>query len=110
MPRPILLFTGPWADAPLDALAAKAGDWGYQGPTPGVVADALRRFAAEWNPVLDAARECGVRFACEVHPGQLAFDLYSAEAVLDALHGREEFGFTFDPSHLFWQGIDPAAF
>src|SRR5437763_1775187 len=31
MPRPILLFTSPWADVPLDALAAKAGDWGYQG-------------------------------------------------------------------------------
>ena len=23
---------------------------------------------------------------------------------------REEFGFTFDPSHLHWQGIDPAEF
>jgi len=31
MPRPILLFTGPWADVPLETLAAKAGDWGYQG-------------------------------------------------------------------------------
>lgn len=223
MPRPILLFTGPWADLPLDALAAKAGDWGYQGvelccwgdhlevqrgvsedgyaparlellarhdlqvpvvaahkvgqaisdriderhqalvpdyvwgdgdpdgarhraaeeltatfrlaerlgagvvsgftgsplwgyvagypaPRPGVVAEALKRFAADWKPILDAAAECGVRFACEVHPGQLAFDLYSAEAVLDALHGREEFGFTFDPSHLLWQGVDPVAF
>jgi sugar phosphate isomerase/epimerase len=29
---------------------------------------------------------------------------------LDALGGREEFGFTFDPSHLHWQGIDPAEF
>jgi sugar phosphate isomerase/epimerase len=223
MSRPILLFTGPWADLPLDALAARAGDWGYQGvelccwgdhlevqrgvseddyaparlellarhdlqvpvvaahkvgqavsdriderhqalvpdyvwgdgdpdgvrqraaeeltatfrlaeklgagvvsgftgsplwgyvagypaPRPGVVAEALKRFAADWKPILDAAGECGVRFACEVHPGQLAFDLYSAEAVLDALNGREEFGFTFDPSHLFWQGVDPVAF
>jgi sugar phosphate isomerase/epimerase len=45
-----------------------------------------------------------------VHPGQLAFDLYSAEIVLDALGGREEFGFTFDPSHLHWQGVDPVEF
>ena len=28
----------------------------------------------------------------------MAFDLYSAEMVLDALGGREDFGFTFDPS------------
>ena len=52
----------------------------------------------------------GVRFAFEVHPGQIAFDLYSAEMVLDALDGREEFGFTFDPSHLHWQGVDPVEF
>ena len=31
MPRPILLFTGPWADLPLEALAAKAASWGYDG-------------------------------------------------------------------------------
>lgn len=224
MPRPILLFTGPWADVPLDSLATKASEWGYQGvelccwgdhlevqrgliedgycpgrldllarndlqvpvvanhkvgqaisddpidgrhqplvpeyvwgdgkpegvrqraaeemmatfrlaeklganvvsgftgsplwsyvagypaPKPTVIAEALKRFAEVWNPLLDAARECGVRFACEVHPGQLAFDLYSAEAVLDALNNREEFGFTFDPSHLHWQGVDPVAF
>ncbi len=83
---------------------------GYPAPKADVLADAVREFAALWNPVLDAARECGVRFACEVHPGQLAFDLYSAELTLDALGGREEFGFTFDPSHLHWQGVDPVEF
>lgn len=83
---------------------------GYPAPKPGVIADALKQFADQWHPILDAARECGVRFAAEVHPGQLAFDLYSAEAVLDALSGREEFGFTFDPSHFLWQGVDPVAF
>ena len=31
MPRPILLFSGPWADLPLDALAAKAAGFGYAG-------------------------------------------------------------------------------
>jgi sugar phosphate isomerase/epimerase len=83
---------------------------GYPAPKPDVIDTALKRFAAQWHPILDAAGECGVRFACEVHPGQLAFDLYSAELVLDALGGREEFGFTFDPSHLHWQGVDPVEF
>jgi len=223
MPRPVLLFSGPWADLPLDALAGKAAAWGYDGfelccwgdhlevqralsddaygparldllarsdlqvpvvanhkvgqavsdpidkrhqgllpeyvwgdgrpegvrqraaeemtatfrlaerlgaavvsgftgspiwgyvagypaPRADVIADALKEFATAWHPILDAARDCGVRFACEVHPGQMAFDLYSAELVLDALGGREEFGFLFDPSHLHWQGVDPAAF
>lgn len=83
---------------------------GYPGPTAEVLSAGFREFARLWNPILDAAAECGVRFAFEVHPGQMAFDYWSAEAVLDALHNREEFGFTFDPSHFHWQGIDPAEF
>ncbi len=223
MPRPVLLFTGPWADLPLDGLAAKAADWGYQGvelccwgdhfevqralsedgyceqkldllrrhdltvavlsnhrvgqavsdpidarhqalvpdyvwgdgqpagvraraaeemlatiraaeklgvgvvggftgsplwsyvtgypgPSPAVLSAGWRDFAHQWNPILDACRECGVKFALEVHPGQVAFDLHSAEQTLDALDGREELGFTFDPSHFHWQGVDPVEF
>jgi sugar phosphate isomerase/epimerase len=83
---------------------------GYPAPTPDLVAAGLEEFARLWNPILDVCRDCGVRFAFEVHPGQIAFDYYSAEMALDALTGREEFGFTFDPSHLHWQGIDPAEF
>src|SRR5262245_19659110 len=195
MGRPLLLFSGQWTDMPLEALAAKAGDWGYQGlelacwgdhfevqrslsaadycqqkldllsrhglsvpvlsnhrvgqavcdpidarhralvpdyvwgdgkplgvqqraaeemmatvraaeklgasvvsgftgsslwsyvagyphPTPEVVAGGLRDFASKWNPILDVCRDCGVKFAFEVHPGQIAFDLYSAEMAL----------------------------
>ncbi len=83
---------------------------GYPAPSPALVADALRDFAQKFHPILDACQECGLRYAFEVHPGQLAFDLYSAEMVLDALDGRPEFGFTFDPSHFHWQGIDPVEF
>ena len=31
MPRPVTLFTGQWADLPLDDLAAKCGGWGFDG-------------------------------------------------------------------------------
>lgn len=31
MARPVTLFTGQWADLPLDTLAAKAKSWGYDG-------------------------------------------------------------------------------
>ncbi|MEA2455991.1 MAG: hypothetical protein QOI45_2253, partial [Thermoleophilaceae bacterium] len=31
MPRPVTLFTGQWADLPLEELAAKAQQWGYDG-------------------------------------------------------------------------------
>jgi len=83
---------------------------GYPAPSAAAVRAGLEDFARKWNPILDVCRECGIRFALEVHPGQIAFDLYSAEMALDAVGGREEFGFTFDPSHLHWQGIDPAEF
>lgn len=68
------------------------------------------RFAELWNPILDCFAEHGVRFAVHVSPGQIAFDYYSACAALDALEGREEFGFAVDPAHLHWQGIDPVEF
>jgi sugar phosphate isomerase/epimerase len=31
MPRPVTLFTGQWADLPIEDLAAKAGAWGFDG-------------------------------------------------------------------------------
>ncbi len=83
---------------------------GYPMASPDTVAAGFREFAQRWGPILDVCRECGVRYASEVHPGQIAFDLYTAEMALDALHGREEFGFLFDPSHLHWQGVDPVEF
>ena len=51
-----------------------------------------------------------MKFALEVHPTEIAFDLVTAQRALDALDGREEFGFNFDPSHLIWQGVDPVEF
>ncbi|MEZ6140601.1 MAG: sugar phosphate isomerase/epimerase [Zavarzinella sp.] len=83
---------------------------GYPGPTETQWVNALNEFAATWNPILDHAKEIGVCYAFEIHPGQLAFDYYSAERLLDAIHGRPEFGFTIDPSHFLWQGLDPVAF
>ena len=66
--------------------------------------------AERFNPILDVFAECGVRFALEVHPTEIAFDIHTAERALEALGRREEFGFNFDPSHLIWQGVDPVEF
>jgi sugar phosphate isomerase/epimerase len=88
--------------------------WGFVNtfPTadPSLIAKGFDDFRAAWTPILDACRDAGVRFALEVHPGQIAFDFYSAERTLDVLDGREEFGFLFDPSHFHWQGLDPVEF
>lgn len=66
--------------------------------------------AERWGPILDVFDECGVRYALEVHPTEIAFDVYSAERALAALDQRPTFGFNFDPSHLHWQGVDPVSF
>ncbi len=80
-------------------------------PTPPSMIDAGFDLLAErWNPILDVFQECGIKFALEVHPTEIAFDIYSAERAVAALDGREEFGFNFDPSHLIWQGVDPVEF
>lgn len=67
-------------------------------------------FAERWHPILDVFGECGVRFALEVHPTEIAFDIVTAKRALEAIERRPEFGFNFDPSHLHWQGIDPVQF
>ncbi|MGL6196953.1 MAG: sugar phosphate isomerase/epimerase family protein [Thermoguttaceae bacterium] len=72
--------------------------------------DGFKLLAERFNPILDVFGECGVKFALEVHPTEIAFDIYTAEKALEALKWRPEFGFNFDPSHLIWQGIDPVEF
>lgn len=223
MPRPVTLFTGQWADLPLETLAAKAASWGYDGlelacwgdhfdvvraveedgyaqgrrdllakhglqlhaisnhlvgqavcdriderhkaivpprvwgdgngegvqrraaeemqataraaakvgvkvvpgftgssiwpllySFPPVSPDAIdagyRDFADRWNPILDTFDEVGVRFALEVHPTEIAFDISSARRALEALGRRAAFGFNYDPSHFAYQGVDYLAF
>ncbi|MBN1672911.1 MAG: sugar phosphate isomerase/epimerase [Kiritimatiellae bacterium] len=221
MPRPVTLFTGQWADLPLDVLARKAASWGYEGLELACWGDHLdveraakdkkyaqgqldilkkhglkcwaisnhlagqlvcdlndersdmfapaackgkpeakrkwaiqamkntakaaknmgvkvvcgftgssiwhliysfppvsekmieagfKDFAKRWNPILDEFDKCGVRFALEVHPTEIAFDLITARRALKALNNRKSFGFNFDPSHLHWQMVDPVKF
>ena len=80
-------------------------------PVPESMIEAgFQLFAERFHPILDVFAECGVKFALEVHPTEIAFDLYTAQRALEAIDHREEFGFNFDPSHLHWQGVDPVEF
>ncbi|SHH16843.1 Sugar phosphate isomerase/epimerase [Anaerosphaera aminiphila DSM 21120] len=63
-----------------------------------------------WTPILDVFVENGIKFALEVHPGEIAFDYYSTKRLLEKFKDRPEFGLNFDPSHLVWQGITPHVF
>ncbi len=61
-----------------------------------------------WTGAADFAADHGVKVALEPHPG---FVVYSAETALRLRAAvSETIGVNFDPSHLFWQGVDvPAA-
>jgi sugar phosphate isomerase/epimerase len=67
-------------------------------------------FASRWNPILDVFDSEGVRFAHEVHPGEIAYDYWTSVRSLEAIEHRLAFGFNWDPSHMMWQGIDPVGF
>ncbi len=61
-----------------------------------------------WKKEAEFARKHRVRqIALEMHPG---FVVYNTETLLKLREtAGEEIGANFDPSHLFWQGINPIA-
>ena len=60
-----------------------------------------------WKKRAKFAEDHGVRVAIEMHPGFVA---YSPESMLRLrLEAGPAIGCNFDPSHMFWQGIDPCA-
>jgi sugar phosphate isomerase/epimerase len=67
----------------------------------------------QWNEVLvpfwtkqnKLAAENGVKLAFEAHPG---FCVYNTETLLRLRkESGKQIGANFDPSHFFWQGMDP---
>jgi sugar phosphate isomerase/epimerase len=60
-----------------------------------------------WSSIARFANDHGVKICIEMHPG---FCVYNPETFLklrDGAGADECLGLNFDPSHLFWQGIDP---
>jgi sugar phosphate isomerase/epimerase len=77
---------------------------------PGQIDAGYKDFANRWIPILDAFQKLGIRFALEVHPTEIAFDISSAERALEAVNGHPAFGFNYDPSHFGYQGVDYIGF
>ena len=80
-------------------------------PTPEeMIEAAFTKVLKLWTPILDEFDRCGLKFALEVHPTEIAFDFYTADRLLAKFGRRPALGFNFDPSHLVWQGIEPHLF
>lgn len=86
--------------------------WLYSFPqtTEAMVKEGFDEIRRLWLPILDEFKKHGVKFALEVHPGEIAFDYYSTKRLLEVFGDRPEFGLNFDPSHLQWQGVKPHLF
>ncbi|MFZ4693696.1 MAG: sugar phosphate isomerase/epimerase family protein [Verrucomicrobiia bacterium] len=78
--------------------------------SPSQIDDGFADFATRWKPILEEFKKCGVRFALEVHPTEIAFDTVTAERAVAALGGHKSFGFNYDPSHLGYQWVDYVEF
>ena len=78
--------------------------------TEKMIDDAFKQVVELWSPILDEFDRCGVKFAFEVHPAEIAFDFYTARRLLEEFKNRPTLGFNFDPSHLQWQGMKPYLF
>jgi len=58
-----------------------------------------------WNEMAKVAKDNGVKFGFEMHPGDVVYNPETLLKLKEAV--GEEIACNFDPSHLFWQGIDP---
>ena len=100
-----------FSGCPGDSPRATAPNW-VTCPWPPEYLDVLDW---QWNEVVAPywiehakfAEDHGVKIAIEMHPG---FVVYSPETMLKlrAIAGPAV-GCNYDPSHMFWQGIDPIA-
>jgi len=103
----VTCFSGLPAGGPNDEVP----NW-ITAPWPSEHADALEyqwEVAVEyWSDLAEHAEEYGVDVAIEMHPNML---VYEPHGMLDLRElTNERIGANFDPSHLYWQGIDvPAA-
>lgn len=61
-----------------------------------------------WKELDQQARDADVKVCIEMHPHNLVFNPATLERLVTET-GATNLGAEMDPSHLFWQGIDPVA-
>ncbi len=59
-----------------------------------------------WKKVQDVAADADVKVCIEMHPGNVVFNPRTLERLVTETNATHV-GAEMDPSHLFWQGIDP---
>jgi sugar phosphate isomerase/epimerase len=60
-----------------------------------------------WKKATAFAEDHGIKIGIEIHPGMLIYNVETMLRMRDAT--GPALGVNFDPSHLFWNGVDPIA-
>jgi sugar phosphate isomerase/epimerase len=100
----VITFSG----CPGDSDKAKYPNW-VTCPWPPDFQDLLdwqweKKVVPYWSKTAAFAKDHGVKVALEAHPG---FVVYNVETALKLRKAAgDTIGVNFDPSHLFWQGVD----
>jgi len=104
----VVTFSG----CPGDGPAAKHPNW-VTTPWPPEFSEILewqwtKRVVPYWKDAAAFAAKRGIKVALEAHPG---FVVYNVETALKLRAAAgDNLGVNFDPSHMYWQGVDvPAA-
>jgi len=85
-----------WITCPWPTDFSEVVNWQWQ-----------ERVIPYWKEQNEFLKEHGVKVAIEPHPG---FVVYNTETALRLRKEcGEQIGANFDPSHYFWQGMDPVA-
>lgn len=86
--------------------------WWYSFPqtTKEMIDAGFKKIYDLWTPIFDVFDECGIKFALEVHPTEIAFDYYSTLRLFQEFKHRPTLGLNYDPSHLVWQGVNELTF
>jgi sugar phosphate isomerase/epimerase len=73
---------------------------------PGLVDEAFEELARRWLPVLNEAKDKGISFGYELHPGSDLFDGATYEMFLDKTNNHSSACITYDASHFVLQQLD----
>lgn len=60
----------------------------------------------QWREIAAVAEEYGVKVCIELHPHCVAYNPPTLARLIEEV-GSDALGVNLDPSHMFWQGIDP---
>lgn len=83
-----------WITCPWPTYFGEAVKWQWE-----------EKLVPYWKKMAKIGRDAGVKFGLEMHPGDM---IYNPELLLMLRkEAGDEVSCNFDPSHLFWQGIDP---